>query len=57
MAFSVYKSPLYEQSSRVIGNKKKLALEKYLRITTVQFLFRYHVLLQRYFTGTKKSAF
>jgi len=23
----------------------------------VQFLFRYHVLLQRYFTGTEKSAF
>jgi len=23
----------------------------------VQFLFRYHVLLLRYFTGTEKSAF
>jgi len=23
----------------------------------VQFLFRYYVLLRRYFTGTKKSAF
>jgi len=56
MAFSVYKSPLYEQSSRLIEKRKKLTLEKYLRIPTVQFLFRYHVLLQRYFTGTEKSA-
>jgi len=45
----VYKSPIYEQSRRVIG--------KYLRILTLQFLFRYHVLLLRYFTGTEKSAF
>jgi len=37
--------------------KKKVALEKYLRIPKVQFLFRYYVLLQRYFTGTEKSAF
>jgi len=37
--------------------KKKIALEKYLRILAVQFLFRYHVLLLRYFTGTEKSAF
>jgi len=57
MAFSVYKSPLYEQSSRVIEKRKKVTLEKYLRIPTVQFLFRYHALLQRYFTGTEKSAF
>jgi len=57
MAFSVYKSPLCEQSSRVIEKRKKIALEKYLRIPTVQFLFRYHVLLQRYFTGTEISAF
>jgi len=55
MAFSVYKSPIYEQSRRVIG--KKLALEKYLRIPAVQFLFRYHALLLRYFTGIEKSAF
>jgi len=53
----VYKSPLYEQSSRVIGKRKKVALEEYLRIPTVQILYRYHVLLQRYFTGTEKSAF
>jgi len=57
MAFSVYKSPLYEQSSRVIGKRKNVTLEKYLRIPTVQFLFRYHALLLRYFTGTEKSAF
>jgi len=57
MAFLVYKSPLCEQSSRVIEKRKKLALEKYLRIPTVQYLFTYHVLLQRYFTGTEKSAF
>jgi len=57
MAFSAYKSPLYEQSSKVIGKIKKVTLEKYLRIPTVQFLFRYHALLQRYFTGTEKSAF
>jgi len=37
--------------------EKKVALEKYLRIPNVQFFFRYHALLQRYFTGTKKSAF
>jgi len=53
----VYKSPLYEQSKRVIGKRKKNTLEKYLRIPTVQFLFKYHALLQRYFTGTEKSAF
>jgi len=40
-----------------LEKQKKFALEKYLRIPTVQFLFRYHVLLQRYFTGTEKSAF
>jgi len=57
MAFSVYKSPLYEQSSRAIGKRKRFTLEKYLRIPTVQFLLRYHALLQRYFTGTEKSAF
>jgi len=34
-----------------------VALEKYLRIPAVQLLFRYHVLLLRYFTGTEKSAF
>jgi len=56
MAFLVYKSPICGQSRRVIG-KKKFTLEKYLRIPTVQFLFRYHALLQRYFTGTEKSAF
>jgi len=43
MAFAVYKSPLYEQSSRVIEKRKKN--------------FRYHVSLHRYFTGTEKSAF
>jgi len=53
----VYKSPVYEQSSRVIRKRKKFALEKYLRIPTVQFFFRYHTLLLRYFTGTEKSAF
>jgi len=37
--------------------EKKVTLEKYLRIPTVQFLFRYHVFLLRYFTGTEKSAF
>jgi len=57
MAFSVYKSLICEQSSRVNGKRKKYALEKYLRIPSVQFVFRYHVLLLRYFTGTKKSAF
>jgi len=57
MAFTVYKSPLYEQSSRVIRKIKKLTLERYLRIPTAQFLFRCHALLQRYFTGPEKSAF
>jgi len=57
MAFSVYKSPICGQSRRVIGKREKYALEKYLRIPTVQFLFRYHVFLLRYFTGTEKSAF
>jgi len=47
MAFLVYKWPLCEQFSRVTEKRKKIALEKYLRIPTVQFLFRYHVLLQR----------
>jgi len=51
------KSAICEQSNRVIGKKKKLALEKYPRIPAVQFLFRYHVLPLRYFTGTEKSAF
>jgi len=37
--------------------EKKVALEKYLRILAVQFLFRYHVFLLRYFAGTEKSAF
>jgi len=37
--------------------RKKITLENYLRIPAVQFLFRYHVLMQRYFTGTEKSAF
>jgi len=41
----------------LLKKEKKVALEKYLRIPTVQFLFGYHVLLQRYFTGTEKSAF
>jgi len=53
----VYKSPICGQSRRVIGKRKKFTLEKYLRIPAVQFLFRYHALLQRYFTGTEKSAF
>jgi len=53
----VYKLPLYEQSSRVIGKRKKITLEKYIRIPTVQFLFGYHTFLLRYFTGTEKSAF
>jgi len=57
IAFSVYKSPIYEQSSRVIEKRKRVTLEKYLRIPAVKFLFRYHVLLLRYFTGTEKSAF
>jgi len=57
MVFSVYKSPICGQSRRVIGKRKKATLEKYLRIPAVQFLFRYHALLQRYFTGTEKSAF
>jgi len=56
MAFSVYKSPICGQSRRVIG-KKKLTLEKYLRIPAMQFVFRYHALLLRYFTGIEKSAF
>jgi len=51
----VYKSPIYGQFRRVIGKRKKVALEKYLRIPAVQFLFRYHVLLLRYFTGTEVS--
>jgi len=41
----VNKSPICGQSRRV--NEKKVALEKYLRIPAVQFLFRYHVLLLR----------
>jgi len=53
----VHKSPIYEQSNRVIGKRKKAALEQYLRIPAVQFLFRYHILLLRYFTGIEKSAF
>jgi len=53
----VYKSPICGQSRRVIGERKKVTLEKYLRIPTVQFLFRYHVFLLRDFTGTEKSAF
>jgi len=57
MAFSVYKSPICGQSRRVIGKRKKVTLEKYLRIPAVQFLFRSHALLLRYFTGTEKSAF
>jgi len=57
MAFSVYKLAICGQSRRVIRKGKKLTLEKYLRIPTVQFLFRYHVFLLRYFTGTEKSAF
>jgi len=36
---------------------KKVTLEKYLRIPTVQFFSRYHALMQRYFTGTEKSTF
>jgi len=43
--------------AELLEKEKKITLEKYLRIPTVQFLFRYHVLLQRYFTGTEKSAF
>jgi len=57
MAFLVYKTPLCEQSSRLIEKRKKVALVKCFRIPTVQFLIRYYVLLQRYFTGTEKSAF
>jgi len=57
MAFSVYKSPICRQSGRVIVERKKVTLEKYLRIPTVQSLFRYHVFLLRYFTGTERSAF
>jgi len=45
----------YEQYG-IYSYRKEIALEKNLRIPTVQFLFRYHVLLQRYFTGTEKSA-
>jgi len=41
----------------LLEKEKKDALEKYLRIPTVQFLFRYHALLLRYFTGTEKLAF
>jgi len=41
----VYKSLIYEKSKRVIGKIKNIALEKYLRIPTVQFLFRYHALI------------
>jgi len=44
-----------------VGNLKELlkkcALKKYLKISAVQFLFRYYALLLRYFTGTEKSAF
>jgi len=57
MAFSVYKLPICGQSRRFIKERKKVTLEKYLRIPTVQFLFRYHFFLLRYFTGTEKSAF
>jgi len=57
MAFSVYKSPIYGQSKRVIGKRKKITLEQYLRIPAVQSLFSYHAMLLRYFTGTEKSAF
>jgi len=53
----VYNLPICEQSKRVIKKRKKIALGKYLRIPAVQFLFRYNVLLQKYFTGTEKSAF
>jgi len=49
--------PLYEQSSKVFGKRNKITLEKYLRIPTIRFLFRYHALLGIYFTGTEKSAF
>jgi len=41
----------------LLEKEKKLALKKYLRIPIVQVLFRYHVLLLRYFTGTEKPAF
>jgi len=41
----------------LLEKEKKVTLEKYLRIPAVQFLFRYHALLLRYFTGTEKSAF
>jgi len=51
----VYKSPIYEQSRRVIGKRKKDALENYLRIPTVLVLCRYYVLLLRYFAGTEVS--
>jgi len=57
MAFSLYKSPICGQSRRGIGKRKKHTLEKHLRIPAVQFSFRYHALLLRYFTGTEKSAF
>jgi len=57
MAFLVHKSPVCGQSKRFIGKRKKDTLVKYLRIPAVQFLFRYHALLLRYFTGTEKSAF
>jgi len=55
--YKSYKSPISGQSRRVIGKRKKHTLEKYFRIPAVQFSFRYHALLLRYFTGTKKSAF
>jgi len=54
MTFSVYKSPICGQSRKAIEKRKEFALAKYLRIPTVQFLFRYHVFLLRYFTGTEK---
>jgi len=42
MAISVCKSPIYEQSSRVIFIKrKKVALEKYLRIPASSAIFIY----------------
>jgi len=57
MAFSVYKSPLHEQPSKVIEKRKKVTLEKHLRIPTVQFLFRYHALRRDILLALKSQLF
>jgi len=41
----------------LLEKEKIFTLDNYLRIPAAQLLFRYHVLLLRYFTGTEKSAF